>query len=100
MICYFKQIVIHLLLTRKIDMETVALKKQTAFRLSPELVERLKLKAEKEHRSLNNYVEMVLMSAVEDDPNEVTASAMRDAREGRSLETLDLKKFKEFVAAL
>jgi len=91
-----------LLLMRNEDMETVAvaLKKQTAFRLSPELVERLKMKAEKEHRSLNNYVEMVLMSAVEDEPNEVTASAMRDAREGSNLETLDLKKFKEFVAAL
>lgn len=98
----FKQSVIYLLLKRIEDMETVAvaLKKQTAFRLSPELVERLKMKAEKEHRSLNNYVEMVLMSAVEDEPNELTASAMRDAREGRNLEPLDLKRFKEFVAAL
>ena len=79
---------------------TVAIKKQTAFRLRTDLIEKLKRKAAKEHRSLNNYVEMVLMSAVEEEPNEITEVAMQDAKEGSGLEILDLKKFKEFVASL
>ena len=61
---------------------------------------KLKAKAEKEHRSLNNSVAVILMSAVEDEPNESTLAAMTDAKEGRELEALDLKKFKEFVASL
>lgn len=35
-------------------------KKQTAFRLSEELIERLKKEAEKQNRSVNNLVETVL----------------------------------------
>ena len=45
-------------------METIALdRKQTAFRLRKDLLERLKIAARKENRSLNNYVESVLMDA-------------------------------------
>ena len=75
-------------------------KKQTAFRLSEELLDRLKAKAKKENRSLNNYVEKVLMDIVYDEPNEETLAAMKEAKEGKNLETLNLKKFKEFVASL
>ena len=46
-------------------METKALdRKQTAFRLRKDLLERLKIEARKENRSLNNYVESVLMDVV------------------------------------
>ena len=75
-------------------------KKQTAFRFSEDLLERLKERAKKDNRSLNNYVEMILMEAVYDEPNEETIAAMKEAKEGKSLETLDLAKFKEFVASL
>lgn len=75
-------------------------KKQTAFRLSEDLLERLKAKAKKENRSLNNYVEKVLMDVAFDEPNEETLAAMKETKEGKNLETLDLKKFKEFVASL
>ena len=51
-------------------------------------------------RSLNNYVEKILMEAVYDEPNEETVAAMKEAKEGRTLETLDLAKLKEFVASL
>ena len=87
-------------LYKKMETSTIATKKQTAFRLSTDLINKLKTKAEKEHRSLNNYVEMVLMSAVYDEPNDETLAAMKDVKDGRNLETLDLKKFKEFVASL
>ena len=44
-------------------------KKQTAFRFSEDLLKRLKIMARKENRSLNNYVEKVLMDVVYDEPN-------------------------------
>ena len=75
-------------------------KKQTAFRFSEDLLERLKDRARKDNRSLNNYVEKILMEAVCDEPNEETVAAMKEAKEGKGLETLDLAKFKEFVASL
>ena len=75
-------------------------KKQTAFRFSEDLLERLKVRAKKDNRSLNNYVEKILMEAVYDEPNEETVAAMKEAKEGRTLETLDLAKLKEFVASL
>ena len=75
-------------------------KKQTAFRFSEDLLERLKERAKKDNRSLNNYVEKILMEAVYDEPNEETIAAMKEAKEGKSLETLDLAKFKEIVASL
>lgn len=75
-------------------------KRQTAFRLSEDLLERLKERAKRDNRSLNNYVEKILMEAVYDEPNAETVAAMKEAKEGKSLETLDLAKFKEFVASL
>lgn len=75
-------------------------KVQTAFRFDKELIRRLKIKAKQENRSLNNYVETVLMDAVYDEPNEETIEAIREARSGKNLEHLDLDKFDDFVAAL
>ena len=51
-------------------MQTIARKVQTAFRFDSELLRRLKIKAKQENRSLNNYVETVLMDIVYDEPNE------------------------------
>jgi len=79
---------------------TTQTKKQTAFRLSEDLLNRLKARAKKENRSLNNYVEKVLMDIVYDEPNDTTVSAMYEAKEGKSLNTLDLSKLKEFIDSL
>lgn len=81
-------------------MRTSTNKVQTAFRFDSELLRRLKIRAKKENRSLNNYVETLLMDVVYDEPNEETAKALREARNGKNLERLDLDKFDEFVAAL
>jgi hypothetical protein len=43
-------------------------KKQTAFRLSEDLLDRLKAKAKEDNRSLNNYVENVLRDVAYDPP--------------------------------
>lgn len=84
-----------------INMDTIALdRKQTAFRLRKDLLERLKIEARKENRSLNNYVESVLMDVVYKIPNDETLAAMKEAKEGKSLETLNLNNFEEFVASL
>lgn len=84
-----------------ISMDTMALdRKQTAFRLRKDLLERLKIEARKENRSLNNYVESVLMDVVYKIPNDETLAAMKEAKEGKSLETLNLNDFEEFVASL
>lgn len=81
-------------------MRTVARKIQTAFRFDSELLRRLKIKAKQENRSLNNYVETVLMDIVYDEPNEKTVEAIKEAQRGDKLERLDLEKFDEFVAGL
>ena len=75
-------------------------KKQTAFRLDGVLLDRLKLKAKLEHRSLNNYVEKVLYEVAFDEPNELTLKAMKEAMEGRDLDTLNLDKWDEYIASL
>lgn len=64
-------------------MEAAIQKKATMFRLSSELVERLKEMAKKEHRSLNNFVECALSSIAYNEPNETTKSAMDEACSGK-----------------
>lgn len=82
-------------------MNTIAVdRKQTAFRLRTDLLDRLKVAAMKENRSLNNYVESVLLDAVYREPNEETLAAMKDAKENGNLETLDLDNFEKYVESL
>ena len=82
-------------------MNTLAVdRKQTAFRLRTDLLDRLKVAAKKENRSLNNYVESVLLDAVYREPNEETLAAMKDAKENGNLETLDLDNFEKYVELL
>ena len=65
-------------------------RKQTAFRLSKELVVKLKEAAKLENRSLNNYVESVLIDAVSNNPNKITLKAMKEAREDKNLENFTI----------
>lgn len=81
-------------------MQATSVKVQTAFRFDKELIRRLKIKANKENRSLNNYVETVLMDIVYDEPNDETIEAINEVRSGKNLEKLDMEKFDEFVASL
>lgn len=82
-------------------MKTIALdRKQTAFRLRKDLLERLKIAARKENRSLNNYVESVLMDAVYREPNDETLAAMKEAEEGKNLTKVDTSSFESFLKSL
>lgn len=76
------------------------IRKQTSFRLSEELIERLHAEARRHNRSLNNLVESVLMAFVSSRPNKVTLAAMREAETSDSLEELDMKDFRGFVESL
>ena len=64
-------------------MEVAIQKKATLFRLNVDLIERLKEMAKKEHRSLNNFVECVLLDVAYNEPNEVTKAAIEEARSGK-----------------
>lgn len=81
-------------------METTITRTQTAFRLSTELLKRLKTEARKQNRSLNNFVESVLMDAVYRTPNAQTMSAVREAREDKNLETINLDNLEGFIESL
>lgn len=81
-------------------MANVVERKQTAFRLSTSLLNKLREAAERENRSLNNYVESVLMDAVFSNPNKLTLAAMKEARENRDLETLDVNNLESVIASL
>ena len=83
-----------------ITMAIVIERKQTAFRLSTSLLNKLREAAERENRSLNNYVESVLMDAVFSNPNKLTLAAMKEARENRDLETLDVNNLDSLIASL
>lgn len=72
-------------------------KKQTAFRLNEDLLERLKVEARKANRSLNNYVESVLMDVVYRTPNQTTLDAIKDAREGKFAGTIDTSSMEAFI---
>ena len=64
-------------------MEAAIEKKATMFRLNSDLVDRLKEMAKREHRSLNNFVECILLDVAYNEPNEATKSAIEEARSGK-----------------
>lgn len=72
-------------------------RRQTAFRLRADLLDRLRVKAKKENRSLNNYVESVLLDAVFDEPNDETLAAMKEAD---NLTKVDMSNYESFLKSL
>lgn len=70
----------------------LTIKKNQSFRLPVELLESLKRIAKGQNRSLNNYVETVLLEAAAQEPNKVTLSAMKKVESGalRNEPALDL----------
>ena len=81
-------------------MEATIPRTQTAFRLSNELLRRLKIEARKQNRSLNNFVESVLMDVVYRTPNKETLAAMEEAKDNRNLETISLDNLEGFIESL
>lgn len=81
-------------------MELAINRKSAMFRLRTELLERLKLLAAKDNRSLNNYVETILMDVAFNTPNAATAAAMKEAQDDSNLTTVDMSNFGSFLKSL
>ncbi|MGN0223721.1 MAG: ribbon-helix-helix protein, CopG family [Muribaculaceae bacterium] len=76
---------------------TVSQKRPTMFRLDSALVERLKQMAKNEHRSLNNFIECILINVAYSEPNDLTRQSLADARahryEGGPLDSSSVDSF-------
>lgn len=72
-------------------------KVQTAFRLDGNLLDRMKLKAKKENRSLNNFVETVFMQMFYNVPNKETTEAIEEARSGKIAGIANTKDLQSFI---
>jgi predicted HicB family RNase H-like nuclease len=59
-------------------METIT-RRPASFRLRSDLMARLRQNAARENRTLNNYVESVLLDVVYNEPNEDTKEAIMEA---------------------
>ncbi|MCC8070789.1 MAG: type II toxin-antitoxin system HicB family antitoxin [Bacteroidales bacterium] len=81
-------------------MNTVPQRREAAsFRFQPLLLKRLRENAAKENRSLNNYVESILLEAVFR-PNDDTLEAMKEAKEGKYAGVLDLSSDAAFYNSI
>jgi hypothetical protein len=62
--------------------------KQTAFRFDEELLALVKEKADAQKRTLNNYIEILLLKDVGKIPNEETKLAIAEVMSGKELEEI------------
>lgn len=81
-------------------MEATITRKSTMFRLRTELLERLKQLAAHDNRSLNNYVETILMDVAFHTPNEETRKAMFEAQDDKNLTSVNMDSFDSFLSSL
>ena len=65
-------------------MEATIVRKTKSFRLRSDLLEGLQRNARRTNRSLNNYVESVLLDVVYHEPNAVTKAAIEEAMSNRN----------------
>lgn len=70
------------------------------FRLRTELLERLKQLAARDNRSLNNYVETILMDVAYNTPNAKTVAAMKEAQDDSTLTTVNMDSYDSFISSL
>lgn len=65
-------------------MNTAIERKPASFRLRADLLERLRRNAVRQNRTLNNYVESILLDIVYNEPNDTTRVAIEGAMSGRN----------------
>jgi len=72
--------------------------KQTAFRFDEELLALVKEKANAQKRTLNNYIEILLLKDVGNIPNEETKLAIAEVMSGKELEEIkDIDTFMDSI---
>lgn len=75
-------------------------RKPASFRLNSDLLEILKKRAKACNRSLNNYVESILLDAVYNEPNDTTISAIKESRSGKHAGEVDVSSIDAFKRSL
>lgn len=80
--------------------EVLINRKQTAFRLREDLLNKIKEEAKKENRSINNYVETILLDAIYREPNETTLEAIREAKQGKLAGTIDTTDMETLIQSV
>lgn len=63
---------------------TTIQRRQTSFRLRTDLLDDMKIAAQRQNRTLNNFLESLLLDYFYDEPNEVTKAAIEEAMSGRN----------------
>ena len=81
-------------------MLTTTRKRQTAFRFRDDLLDKLKMAAARENRSLNNYVESVLMDVIYNQPNAETEAAIEESRSWESAGKIDTSSMEAFKKSM
>jgi hypothetical protein len=81
-------------------MEAAINRKSAMFRLRTELLDRLKQLAARDNRSLNNYVETILMDVAYNTPNATTVTAMKEAQDESTLTTVNMESYESFLSSL
>ena len=66
---------------------------QASFRLKADLMERLRMGAKASNRSLNNFVESVLLDAMYHEPNDTTKAAIAEARSNKEKKAYNTCRF-------
>jgi hypothetical protein len=69
-------------------------------RLRPQLVERLKADANRQHVSFNSYVEGILLDFIYNVPNEETVEAIEESKRGEYAGTIDLSNMEAFKRSM
>lgn len=78
----------------------ISLRKPTMFRLKADLIDRLKIAAKRENRSLNNYVESVLMDIVYHEPDSGTVEAINEAQRGEYAGVIDTSSIDAMIRSI
>ena len=85
------------------NMATTTKRSATSFRLPLYLLEGLRAEAQRQHRSVNNLVEVFLLDSLYREPNAETLAAMEECRSGVELDELteeNIDNLEEYVKTL
>lgn len=96
----YEMIIIYLCCINDSTMEVAINRKSAMFRLRTELLDRLKQLAARDNRSLNNYVETILMDVAYNMPNDTTVTAMKEAQDESTLTTVNMDSYDTFLSSL
>lgn len=83
-----------------ITMDKALERKAHVFRLPTYLLNKLKELAAKDRRSLNNYVEGLLLDAVYHEPNEATKAAFEEAKAGKFEGPIDTSSVESMLKSM